>query len=491
MAASSLARELAPRPVRDDKMTAGCTSFRVGEAGWTADTTHGPVGARCGRFLVLDVVALAVAAAVACVSSPLSFAAAVTMHGPALAVAGAAIVAILAACCGYRSTGRAILHPAPVRAAVVVAAALAAVAVARLAPGALSAAELRVVLVFLAAALALVPLLASAYRALLVQPPLEERVVLVGSGPLAEALAFGIAQHRHLGLRLAGHVTDAPGASAHALGPRLGGTRDLTNLLREFDIARVVLAGAPIDAATEELLLDTKLGGLPVDSGVAFFEGLYERMPIDARLGVLLESQGFVPGPGFAFAKRALDLALAASGLVLLAPVLAVAALAIKLSSPGPVLYGQIRLGRGGQRFRLWKLRSMHVGAERGRGAVCAESGDPRVTAVGRFLRRSRLDEVPQLWNVLRGDMSVVGPRPERPELFESLVERYPMFRYRTAVRPGLTGWAQVRQGYVSQVDGFGVKLSYDLFYLKNRSLALDLRVLWHTAGELVRLKGV
>jgi lipopolysaccharide/colanic/teichoic acid biosynthesis glycosyltransferase len=218
---------------------------------------------------------------------------------------------------------------------------------------------------------------------------------------------------------------------------------------------------------------------------------MYGRLPLEApRRQLFLEGPGYEPSRAFELAKRVSDVALALIGLLVASPLLALAALAIKAESRGPVLFQQMRVGLAGTSFRLWKLRSMVESAE-DTGPALAERGDLRITRVGRLLRRTRIDEVPQLWNVLRGDMSIVGPRPERPEFYDELVGRYPLFRHRLAVRPGLTGWAQVQQGYVNDWEGFGIKLSYDLFYLKRRCLALDARVMWRTAWEMLRLKGV
>jgi len=474
---------------RDAENESVCRLFNPEGAGWSVDASRGPVGTRCLRFLLLDITGFALAALVACAITRVPPSVLVGESGMAMAVLAAMIVATLAACGAYRATARVLNHPALLRAAIAIA--LAFTLLSATAASILSPPVLRMAMTFLVVVVAVLPFVAAVYHTLLHQPPLEERVVLVGAGALAHAIAHGFAQHRHLGFRIAGHVTDADDP-APELGPRLGRLRDLESVLREFVVDRVVLAGEALDTATEDLLVATKLAGIPVDPGLASFEWLYQRTPIDgAPRETLLDPASLTPGPSFEVVKRTLDLLLASVGLLVLAPVLAFAAAATKVTSRGPIFYGQIRLGRGGRRFRLWKLRSMVDGAERGSGAVCAEQDDARVTPVGRFLRRSRIDEIPQLWNVLRGDMSIVGPRPERPEICESLARRFPMFRYRTAVRPGVTGWAQVRQGYVNQVEGFGVKLSYDLFYLKNRSLALDLRVLWHTAGELLLLKGV
>jgi lipopolysaccharide/colanic/teichoic acid biosynthesis glycosyltransferase len=188
-------------------------------------------------------------------------------------------------------------------------------------------------------------------------------------------------------------------------------------------------------------------------------------------------------------AKRTFDLVLAMLFTGLALPLLPLLALAIKLDSPGPVFYSQIRVGHNGGPFRIYKLRSMSSDAERN-GAVWAREADPRVTRVGRFLRRSRMDELPQLWNVVRGDMSFVGPRPERPEFTSILEVELPDYGDRYAVKPGLTGWAQIRYRYASSIQDSATKLEYDLYYVQHRSTILDIRILVLTIPVVLNLRG-
>jgi lipopolysaccharide/colanic/teichoic acid biosynthesis glycosyltransferase len=163
---------------------------------------------------------------------------------------------------------------------------------------------------------------------------------------------------------------------------------------------------------------------------------------------------------------------------------------AIRIASPGPALYHQERVGRDGRLFTVHKFRSMCLDAEAGTGAVWASPDDPRITPLGRVLRRTRLDELPQLWNVIRGDMSFVGPRPERPEFVRRLTEEIPYYGQRHIVRPGLTGWAQVRYTYGASVEDALMKLQYDLYYIKNLSLALDLFILFSTVKTVLLRRG-
>jgi len=190
------------------------------------------------------------------------------------------------------------------------------------------------------------------------------------------------------------------------------------------------------------------------------------------------------------FMKGVLDKAIAGLLLALGFPVLLVAAVLIKLTSPGPILYCQQRVGRGGKKFTLYKLRTMVDGAEQETGPVLAGREDERVTWVGRFLRKTRIDEIPQLFNVLDGTMSLVGPRPERPEFVEELTKQIPFYGQRHAVKPGLTGWAQVSYTYGASVEDALEKLQYDLFYIKHLNLPLDLFIIFKTAKTVVLRRG-
>jgi exopolysaccharide biosynthesis polyprenyl glycosylphosphotransferase len=193
----------------------------------------------------------------------------------------------------------------------------------------------------------------------------------------------------------------------------------------------------------------------------------------------------------YALFKRLMDVGLTLVAFVVFLVLMPFLALFIKLDSPGSVFYSQERVGLNGRVFRIYKFRSMRADAEARTGAVFSQEGDPRVTRVGRFMRKTRLDELPQLVNVLRGDMSIVGPRPERPEHVYRLVEKIPFYRTRHVIRPGLTGWAQVRYNYGSTDEDALVKLQYDLYYIRHQSLALDLNIMLRTVGKVVRMSGV
>ena len=187
----------------------------------------------------------------------------------------------------------------------------------------------------------------------------------------------------------------------------------------------------------------------------------------------------------FEVAKEVVDIVLGFIALVLCLPVLAASAVIIKISSPGPLLYRQRRVGKGGKVFTLYKLRTMYADAESATGAVWAASGDPRIVPACRWMRRSHVDELPQLINVIRGDMSLVGPRPERPEILGELERAYPDVKKRQAVRPGITGLAQVRNGYDTTVEAFRAKLAADLEYIERRNWSTELRIMAATMGKL------
>ena len=189
-------------------------------------------------------------------------------------------------------------------------------------------------------------------------------------------------------------------------------------------------------------------------------------------------------------AKRAIDIFAASVGLILAAPLMLVLSIAVKLTSRGPVFYSQQRVGLNGSRLTVHKFRSMCADAEAGTGAVWAKPGDSRITPLGRIMRRTRLDEIPQLWCVLRGDMSLVGPRPERPEFVRDLEKQIPFYGQRHVVKPGLTGWAQVRYTYGATMEDAMEKLQYDLFYIKNLTVSLDLFIIFETIKTVVLRRG-
>jgi len=239
-------------------------------------------------------------------------------------------------------------------------------------------------------------------------------------------------------------------------------------------------------------LMDMRQNGSTVQDLVAFYEANQTKVPVlHLRHGWFLQGGGFSllhNRAGIRF-KRIIDVLLSAVLVVLTSPLMLLAALAIKLDSPGSVFYSQERVGLNGAAFRLHKFRTMVADAEKA-GARWAEQDDPRITRTGRFLRKSRIDELPQLWNVLKGEMSFIGPRPERPEFIEQLEQEIPYYELRHLVKPGITGWAQVMYPYGASVSDALEKLQYDLYYIKNFSLLLDFVILMKTARIVLYRKG-
>jgi sugar transferase (PEP-CTERM system associated) len=248
-----------------------------------------------------------------------------------------------------------------------------------------------------------------------------------------------------------------------------------------FGADQIVVAADERRGLPMQALLACRTAGFPVSEYLRCLEREIGRIDMKRiELGWLLYADGFGASGLDHALKRLLDIAAALMILLLTFPFLGLAALAVKLQDGGPVLYRQNRVTLGGRVFPIMKLRTMLVDAEKA-GATWAQAGDPRVTAIGRFLRRTRLDELPQLFNVLRGDMSLVGPRPERPEFIAKLAEALPLYDERHRVKAGLTGWAQVNYPYGASLDDARSKLSYDLYYVKNFNLLFDLRILLQT----------
>lgn len=236
-------------------------------------------------------------------------------------------------------------------------------------------------------------------------------------------------------------------------------------------------------------VMHARLGGLPVLDLPDFYERYWQRVPVvalDHRWFAVSDGFDLLHSHGYAHIKRAADVILAALVLLMAAPVMAAAAIAVRLDSCGPILYRQTRTGMGGRTFTIAKFRSMRTDAEAG-GAKWAMANDPRVTRIGRFLRRSRVDELPQLWNVLRGDMSMIGPRPERPEFNQQLEQQIPWYDLRHLVKPGLSGWAQVNYPYGASVEDALRKLEFDLYYIKNQSFVLDTIIVLRTIRVVLR----
>jgi sugar transferase (PEP-CTERM system associated) len=318
----------------------------------------------------------------------------------------------------------------------------------------------------------------AAYGWLVKMPFLRERVYVLGTGERAQRLLNGLRQRAELGVEVVGWTGNIEGeltretVAAHLLG-----------LAQQNGVHRVIVA-MPDRRKTlpVEELLDLRLAGVKVEEATSWLEKISGRIEVEQLYpSWLIFADGFRFSSGFIILRRLFSTLVAAAGLLLALPLLPFVMLAVKLDSKGAVFYRQKRVGLGGSQFYCYKFRTMREDAEADTGATWATDDDPRITRVGAFLRTSRLDEIPQLWCVLKGDMAFVGPRPERPEFVEWLSKEIPYYGVRHAVRPGITGWAQVQYKYGNTLQDAREKLQYDLFYIKNASIGLDMLIMFQT----------
>lgn len=326
-----------------------------------------------------------------------------------------------------------------------------------------------------------------------------ERLLIVGTGVAAVGLSRELHERRsEFGVELAGFVDSDPAKVGVPLGPRaatevIGTVKDIPAIVRSRRVDRVVvsLADARGKLNMDELLAMKLNDGVRFDHLASVYEEYTGKIAVEnLRPSWMIFSDGFRKSDTFEAIKRLSDIVFALIGLLLASPLMLGVWLAMRISGSGPAIYSQTRVGKDNVTFTIHKFRSMRVDAEAASGAVWAQQNDPRVTRLGRFLRRTRLDELPQLWNVLRGDMSFVGPRPERPEFIAELTRQIPFYGQRHVVRPGLTGWAQVRHRYGSSVGDAQEKLQYDLFYIKHMSFAFDLYVVLDTVKTVLVRSG-
>lgn len=325
-------------------------------------------------------------------------------------------------------------------------------------------------------------------------------VAVVGSDEHALALIRAVQSQRRQGFRVVAVVEDQESPVPEEL--RRGGSgggraglqvfsslAELKARVQELEIAAVIISDAWYLELYADLysLIPLRIRFFQLTS---FWEEFLESIPIySARESWFLENFNRGTSRGYMVAKRLGDTLAVLLFSPLVVALATLTALAVRLSSKGPVIFSQTRVGRNGQDYTVYKFRSMYVDAEK-HGAQWAQKNDPRVTPVGRFIRATRLDEIPQLWNVLRGDMSLIGPRPERPEFVSDLAQQIPHYHLRHLVRPGLTGWAQVKYRYGSSVEDAAVKLTYDLYYVKNISLVLDIKITLKTILTVLSRQG-
>lgn len=323
----------------------------------------------------------------------------------------------------------------------------------------------------------------------------RERLLLVGTSAAAVALAKELHRREDLGVQIVGFVDADPSRIGEPVfNPAVIGTiDDIPEIVRSQAIDRVVVSLADARGKLPmDKLLEMRTAGVTFHHMASVYEEYTGKISVEnLRPSWLIFSSGFRRSRWRDGVKRSIDVVAAVGIMAVTGPMIALLAIAIRLTSPGPAFYSQMRVGLQGRLFRVYKLRSMGQDAEAVSGAVWSQRGDTRVTPLGRVMRRTRLDELPQLWNVLRGEMSFVGPRPERPEFVEDLAKQIPFYGHRHVVKPGLTGWAQVRYTYGATVEDAMEKLQFDLFYIKNGSISLDLFIIFETLKTVLLRKGV
>ena len=327
----------------------------------------------------------------------------------------------------------------------------------------------------------------SIYGWLVQQPFMQERVYVLGTGERALRLVRGLRNRVELGVQ----VVDWTG-NIHEEVTRESVASHLMGTVSEKGVHRVIVAMPdrrgmiPVDE-----LLQLRLSGLRIEEATSWLEKITGRIEVEHLYpSWLVFAEGFRFSSSFLIMRRALSTLVSLLCLLFVLPVIPFVMLAIKLDSPGPILYRQKRVGLGGKHFHCYKFRTMRQDAEADSGPTWAGDDDPRITRIGKFLRASRLDEIPQLWCVFKGDMAFVGPRPERPEFVSWLSKEIPYYGVRHSVRPGITGWAQVRYKYGNTLEDAKEKLQYDLYYIKNVSVGLDLVIMFQTIKIVVLGRG-
>ncbi|NLX20005.1 MAG: TIGR03013 family PEP-CTERM/XrtA system glycosyltransferase, partial [Desulfobulbus sp.] len=331
----------------------------------------------------------------------------------------------------------------------------------------------------------------SLYYFILQKRLLSQHIIIIGTGEMAAKIVSEILENKECSFTIAAIAGTPPPAFDHKDIPVFQQFSDLNNNPAYSNIDHIVVA---LDDRRGVMptsdLLDKKLQGKIIEDGITFYENITGKILIaKVNPAWLIFSDGFDYGRLAYLFKRLADLFLASMGLVLSAPISIVTAFLIKIESPGPVLYKQERVGERGKTFNIFKFRSMRQDAEKD-GAVWAATNDSRVTRVGRFIRKVRIDEIPQMWNVVLGQMSFVGPRPERPIFVNQLVQKLPYYSLRHTTKPGITGWAQVCYPYGASEEDALRKLEYDLYYIKHQSFFIDILIVFRTVKTVLFQKG-
>lgn len=321
------------------------------------------------------------------------------------------------------------------------------------------------------------------YGNVIVKALANQRILFLGTSPVIQEIAAHLVSHPEAGVRVLGYIDSGDPARELPGGAVLGCVDNLRRIAEELKPDMIIVG---LTERRQEMpmadMLHLRFQGVRFEEADVAFEATFGRvLTRQIRLSQLIFSANLGPRKNSVFWHSAYSTIIAVALSIVAAPVMLVLAIIVKLTSAGPVLHRQVRVGLNDKTFTLYKFRSMYANAEAGTGAVWAQRNDPRVTKPGRWMRRLRLDELPQLLNVLRGDMSLVGPRPERPEFVTSLEKQIPYYSYRHCVKPGITGWAQINYKYGDTLSDAIMKFEYDLYYIKNLAVSLDMFILFHT----------
>ena len=336
------------------------------------------------------------------------------------------------------------------------------------------------------------------YKLILSHGIFDQNIIILGSGDLAQNITNEITQRKDSGYTVSVNVKEYLGNNDVANEQNTASTiykqnyEGLCDMANELNISKIVVALTEKRGAlpTKELV-KCRVNGIEIIEGASFYEMLTGKFIVEQiNPAWLIFSEGFYKSRTRRFLKRSMDLILSIVLLILLSPVIIATAILIKIDSKGPVIFSQERLGENKKTYSIYKFRSMVANAEKQSGPIWAEDNDRRITRIGRYIRQWRVDEIPQLWNVFKGDMSFIGPRPEREFFVKKLEDIIPYFTERFSIKPGITGWAQVCYSYGSSVEDAIEKLNYDLFYIKNMSIFMDLMIIMRTVKIVLFGKG-
>ncbi|MDI7262023.1 MAG: TIGR03013 family PEP-CTERM/XrtA system glycosyltransferase, partial [Thermodesulfobacteriota bacterium] len=331
------------------------------------------------------------------------------------------------------------------------------------------------------------------YNHILRTKRLDQKIMIIGTGPLAKNIAKDIIEKGDTGFTVIGFITDSPERVGEKLiNPAvMGDQSQILDIVTRESVDRIIVALEERRGKFPETqLLDCKVKGIAIEEGIEFYEHLTGKLQVEnLRPSILIFSDGFRKSKLTVWVKRVTGFTLSLIGLALLSPLILIVSILIKIDSRGAVFYKQERVGENGKVFKLLKFRSMVQNAE-ANGPVWAIEDDARITRIGRWIRKWRLDEIPQMLNVLNGDMSFVGPRPERPFFVEQLKKEIPYYDQRFSVKPGITGWAQIKYRYGASKEDALEKLKYDLYYIKNLSPLFDLMIIFETVKVVLFGKG-